>query len=45
MGFERQYRNAQSDCVVRCMHKVLLRAKIPLDRLDRSVAKQQLDLL
>src|ERR1019366_3372323 len=31
--------------VIRCVHQILLRAQIPLGRLDRSVAQQQLDLL
>ena len=38
-------RHSQLDCIVRGVHKILLRAEIPFRRLNGSVAQQQLDLL
>ena len=39
------HRHPQLDRIVWRVHEILLRAKIPFRRLDRSVSQQQLDLL
>src|ERR1035441_1485007 len=39
------YSDPQLDPVVRSMHQILFGAEVPLGRLDRCMAQQQLDLL
>ena len=39
------YGHSQFDRIIRRMNQILLRAKIPLRRLDRRMPEQQLDLL